>query len=72
MIVKWNVLLKAINYLIKEEFISFYLELQAKLMWSQMTAEQKATYGEDYYEAAMSSAERYSNQVNMHLLNLQY
>lgn len=29
-----------------------------------MTAEQKVTYGEDYYEAAMSSAERYSNQVN--------
>ncbi|XP_037941536.1 D-beta-hydroxybutyrate dehydrogenase, mitochondrial-like [Teleopsis dalmanni] len=39
------------------------LREQAKEMWSQLTAEQKKTYGEDYYEAAMSSVDKYSKEV---------
>jgi len=38
------------------------LREQAKQMWNHLTAEQKKTYGEDYYEAAMSSVERYSKE----------
>ena len=33
-------------------------------MWSQLTAEQKKTYGEDYYEAAMTSVDKYSKEVS--------
>ena len=32
-------------------------------MWSQLTYEQKKTYGEDYYEAAMTAVEKYSKEV---------
>ncbi|TMW40379.1 hypothetical protein DOY81_014541, partial [Sarcophaga bullata] len=35
---------------------------QAKEMWSQLTYEQKKTYGEDYYEAAMTAVEKYSKE----------
>lgn len=36
---------------------------QAKQMWIQLSSEQKKTYGEDYYEAAMTSVEKYSRQA---------
>jgi len=39
------------------------LREQAKEMWAQLSAEQKKTYGEDYYEAAMSSVDKYSKEV---------
>jgi len=39
---------------------------QAKQMWNQLSSEQKKTYGEDYYEAAMTSVEKYSRQVRVH------
>lgn len=32
-------------------------------MWAQLTDEQKKTYGEDYYEAAMTSLEKHSREV---------
>lgn len=32
-------------------------------MWTQLTSEQKKTYGEDYYEAAMTSLEKCSREV---------
>lgn len=35
----------------------------AKEMWEQLTEEQKKTYGEDYYEAAMTSMEKYSREI---------
>jgi len=41
---------------------------QAKQMWNQLSSEQKKTYGEDYYEAAMTSVEKYSRQVRVHPL----
>lgn len=34
-------------------------------MWIQLSSEQKKTYGEDYYEAAMTSVEKYSRQVRV-------
>ncbi|KAI8116009.1 mitochondrial, D-beta-hydroxybutyrate dehydrogenase [Lucilia cuprina] len=39
------------------------LREQAKEMWSQLTYEQKKTYGEDYYEAAMTAVEKYSREA---------
>ncbi|XP_017093971.1 D-beta-hydroxybutyrate dehydrogenase, mitochondrial [Drosophila bipectinata] len=36
---------------------------QAKQMWNGLSSEQKKTYGEDYYEAAMTSVEKYSRQA---------
>lgn len=39
------------------------LREQAKEMWAQLTSEQKKTYGEDYYEAAMSSVDKYSKEA---------
>ncbi|XP_017150513.1 D-beta-hydroxybutyrate dehydrogenase, mitochondrial [Drosophila miranda] len=36
---------------------------QAKQMWNQLSSEQKKTYGEDYYEAAMTSVEKYSREA---------
>ncbi|KAH8280602.1 hypothetical protein KR018_012316, partial [Drosophila ironensis] len=36
---------------------------QAKQMWNALSSEQKKTYGEDYYEAAMTSVEKYSRQA---------
>lgn len=33
-------------------------------MWNQLSSEQKKAYGEDYYEAAMTSVEKYSRQVS--------
>ncbi|TDG51109.1 hypothetical protein AWZ03_002472 [Drosophila navojoa] len=39
------------------------LREQAKQMWNQLSSEQKKTYGEDYYEAAMTSVEKYSRQA---------
>lgn len=32
-------------------------------MWNQLNDEQKKSYGEDYYEAAMTSVEKYSREV---------
>ncbi|XP_017033152.1 D-beta-hydroxybutyrate dehydrogenase, mitochondrial [Drosophila kikkawai] len=37
---------------------------QAKQMWNALSSEQKKTYGEDYYEAAMTSVEKYSRQAS--------
>ncbi|XP_013106174.2 D-beta-hydroxybutyrate dehydrogenase, mitochondrial [Stomoxys calcitrans] len=39
------------------------LREQAKKMWAQMSVEQKKAYGEDYYEAAMTSIEKYSREA---------
>ncbi|XP_068146423.1 D-beta-hydroxybutyrate dehydrogenase, mitochondrial [Drosophila tropicalis] len=39
------------------------LREQAKQMWNQLSSEQKKAYGEDYYEAAMTSVEKYSRQA---------
>jgi len=39
------------------------LREQAKEMWAQLSPEQKLTYGEDYYEAAMSSVDKYSKEA---------
>lgn len=39
-------------------------------MWSQLTYEQKQTYGEDYYEAAMTAIEKYSKEVSFSRLML--
>ena len=36
-------------------------------MWAEMSAEQKKTYGEDYYEAAMTSVDKYSREVSCHI-----
>lgn len=40
------------------------LRQQAREMWEQLTEEQKKTYGEDYYEAAMTSMEKYHREVS--------
>lgn len=32
-------------------------------MWSQLTAEQKANYGEEYFERALRSLEKYTEKV---------
>lgn len=47
-----------------EGLIKTLVCLQAKQMWNQLSSEQKKTYGEDYYEAAMTSVEKYSRQVS--------
>lgn len=39
------------------------LREQAKQMWEDLSPEQKRTYGEDYYEAAMTSVEKYSREA---------
>uniref|UniRef100_A0A1B0BUD6 D-beta-hydroxybutyrate dehydrogenase, mitochondrial n=1 Tax=Glossina palpalis gambiensis TaxID=67801 RepID=A0A1B0BUD6_9MUSC len=39
------------------------LREQAKEMWSKLSTEQKKTYGEDYYEAAMTSVDKYSKEA---------
>ncbi|KAL5288214.1 BDH1 family protein [Megaselia abdita] len=39
------------------------LRQQAKEMWNQLNDEQKKSYGEDYYEAAMTSCEKYSREA---------
>lgn len=43
--------------------------MQAKQMWAELSAEQKKTYGEDYYEAAMSSVDKYSKEVRQTGIN---
>jgi 3-hydroxybutyrate dehydrogenase len=37
---------------------------QAKKMWEQMSDEQKHTYGEDYFETAVRSMEKFTKSVN--------
>lgn len=37
--------------------------LQARNMWSQLSAEQKLNYGEDYFERALRSLEKYTEKV---------
>lgn len=37
--------------------------LQARNMWSQFSAEQKLNYGEDYFERALRSLEKYTEKV---------
>ncbi|XP_037917044.1 D-beta-hydroxybutyrate dehydrogenase, mitochondrial isoform X2 [Hermetia illucens] len=37
---------------------------QAKKMWAQLSDEQKKTFGEDYYEAAMTSIEKQTREVS--------
>lgn len=32
-------------------------------MWSQLSAEQKSNYGEDYFETALRSLEKYTERV---------
>lgn len=32
-------------------------------MWSQLSAEQKTNYGEDYFETALRSLEKYTEKV---------
>lgn len=33
-------------------------------MWSQLSAEQKNNYGEEYFEAALRSLEKYTEKVS--------
>lgn len=33
-------------------------------MWSQLSAEQKTNYGEDYFETALRSLEKYTEKVS--------
>lgn len=37
---------------------------QARNMWSQLSAEQKQNYGEDYFERALRSLEKYTEKVH--------
>lgn len=37
-------------------------------MWTELNDEQKTCYGEDYYEAAMTSCEKYSREVSNKIL----
>lgn len=36
---------------------------QARNMWSQLSAEQKTNYGEEYFERALRSLEKYTEKV---------
>lgn len=36
---------------------------KARNMWSQLSAEQKSNYGEDYFETALRSLEKYTERV---------
>lgn len=36
---------------------------KARNMWSQLSAEQKTNYGEDYFETALRSLEKYTEKV---------
>lgn len=38
--------------------------LQAKIMWAQLSDEQKEAYGEDYFEQALRSLEKYTKVVS--------
>lgn len=37
-------------------------------MWNQLSAEQKQNYGEDYFERALRSLEKYTEKVQMQIL----
>lgn len=37
---------------------------QARNMWSQLSQEQKTNYGEEYFERALRSLEKYTEKVN--------
>lgn len=39
---------------------------QSKAMWELMSDEQKITYGEDYFEQAIRSMEKYTTTVSRH------
>lgn len=41
----------------------FITNLQAKIMWAQLSEEQKQSYGEDYFENALRSLEKYTKAV---------
>lgn len=42
---------------------SFFFVYQAKIMWAQLSEEQKQSYGEDYFENALRSLEKYTKAV---------
>ncbi|KAI8040180.1 hypothetical protein M5D96_007611 [Drosophila gunungcola] len=48
---------------LRQEMRTRGVDVSAKQMWNQLSSEQKKTYGEDYYEAAMTSVEKYSRQA---------
>lgn len=39
-------------------------------MWSQLSAEQKLNYGEDYFERALRSLEKYTEKVIVSLFSI--
>lgn len=43
--------------------------LQARNMWAQLSAEQKNNYGEEYFERALRSLEKYTEKVRRKLFN---
>lgn len=44
------------------ESLLIYIQ-KARNMWSQLSAEQKSNYGEDYFETALRSLEKYTERV---------
>lgn len=43
----------------------FTYSQQAKIMWTQLSDEQKQTYGEEYFEAALASLDKYTKVVSV-------
>lgn len=43
--------------------------LKARNMWALLSDEQKQTYGEDYFEQALRSLEKYTNVVILNFSN---
>lgn len=43
----------------------FFIDHKARNMWSQLSAEQKQNYGEEYFERALRSLEKYTEKVSI-------
>lgn len=41
-------------------------------MWEQLSAEQKQNYGEDYFERALRSLEKYTEKVMKNIFKLKF
>lgn len=49
-----------------QRYVSLIFDIsfnQARNMWSQLSAEQKSNYGEEYFERALRSLEKYTEKV---------
>lgn len=58
-----NQLFFLIIFLLIFQLIFLIYIQKARNMWSQLSAEQKSNYGEDYFETALRSLEKYTERV---------